>query len=149
MRISHLVVAAALACGCQKAKDSPSNAASGAPPPSPPPSNDTSADRGAGGPAHAQPLPPEPVAKDPAPPPSADTVRPPVAADLAEYTKDLPGSGPLVATIETTLGTFHCTLYGDQAPLTVANFVGLATGKKAWQDPSSGATVKGKPFFDG
>ncbi len=146
MRTSHLVIAAALACGCQKAKDSPSNAASGAPPPS----TDKTADHAgaASGYTPPQPLPPEPVAKEPAPPPSGDTVRPPVAADLVEYTKDLPGDGPLVATIETTLGTFHCTLYGEQAPLTVANFVGLATGKKAWQDPS-GSTVKGKPFFDG
>jgi peptidyl-prolyl cis-trans isomerase A (cyclophilin A) len=85
---------------------------------------------------------PEPVGKDPG------EVRPPVAADLAEYTKDMKG-GKLTATIETTQGTFHCELYGDKTPLTVANFVGLATGKKAWKNPNNGNVEKGKPFYDG
>lgn len=80
---------------------------------------------------------------------SADEVRPPVAADLAEYTKDLPGEGKLVATIETTMGTIHCELFGDKAPMTVANFVGLATGQKPWLDPNTGTVQKGKPFYDG
>jgi peptidyl-prolyl cis-trans isomerase A (cyclophilin A) len=102
---------------------------------------------------------PEPVGKDPgsaaatpAAPPAAsagdNTVRPPTAADLAEYTKDIPGNGPLTAAIETSLGTFHCELFADKAPMTVANFVGLATGKKAWQNPG-GSTETGKPFFNG
>jgi peptidyl-prolyl cis-trans isomerase A (cyclophilin A) len=103
---------------------------------------------------------PEPVGKDPskgsaaaatpaAPAGGGDTVRPPTAADLAEYTKDVSGNGPLTATIDTSLGAFHCELFPDKAPMTVANFVGLATGKKAWKDPRSGATQTGKPFFDG
>jgi peptidyl-prolyl cis-trans isomerase A (cyclophilin A) len=97
---------------------------------------------------------PEPVSKEPGKPRDTaaagdDKVRPPVAADLAEYTKDLPGSGPLLATIDTSMGTFHCELFGDKAPLTVANFVGLATGKKPWQNPNGGKVESGKPFFDG
>ena len=91
---------------------------------------------------------PEPVAKEP-PKPSGDEVRPPVAADLADYTKELAGSGALTATIETSLGAFHCALYGDKAPMTVANFVGLATGKKSWVNPRTHSVEKGKPFFDG
>jgi len=107
---------------------------------------------------------PEPVGKDPGkpaeappaaappadkPPAGADnTVRPPTAGDLATYTQDITGNGPLTATIETSLGTFHCELFADKAPMTVANFVGLATGKKAWQSPSGGTEV-GKPFFNG
>ena len=100
----------------------------------------------------------EPVGKDPAalptqprpdPTPGAD-VRPPTAADLAEYTKDLPGTGDkLMAKIETTMGTFNCELYGDKAPMTVANFVGLATGKKPWLNPKTGSVERGKPFFEG
>jgi peptidyl-prolyl cis-trans isomerase A (cyclophilin A) len=31
----------------------------------------------------------------------------------------------------------------------VANFVGLATGKKPWDNPKTGAVEKAKPFFDG
>jgi peptidyl-prolyl cis-trans isomerase A (cyclophilin A) len=93
---------------------------------------------------------PEPVGKDPgAGQTGGADVRPPVAADLAEYTKDLSGQGPLSATIDTSLGAFHCELFPDKAPITVANFVGLATGKKPWMNPSSGAVEKGKPFFDG
>ncbi len=77
-------------------------------------------------------------------------VRPPVAADLAEYATGLPGTGSkLLATIETTLGTLHCELYGDKAPITVANFIGLATGKKPWQDPRTGYVERGKPLFNG
>ena len=101
----------------------------------------------------------EPVEKAPEgaareqPPPSDPTpagdVRAPVAADLAEYTKDIQGNGKLMATIETSMGTFHCELFGDKAPMTVANFVGLATGKKAWMNPKTGNVEKGKPFFDG
>jgi cyclophilin family peptidyl-prolyl cis-trans isomerase len=79
----------------------------------------------------------------------AGDVRPPVAADLAEYTKDIKGNGKLQATIDTSMGTFHCELFGDKAPMTVANFVGLATGKKAWMNPKTGNVEKGKPFFDG
>jgi peptidyl-prolyl cis-trans isomerase A (cyclophilin A) len=75
------------------------------------------------------------------------SVRPPTAADLATYTKDLTGNGKLSATIETTLGTLHCELFGDKAPMTVANFVGLATGKKAWTGTDH--TVQKKPYFDG
>ncbi|HEY0251680.1 MAG TPA: peptidylprolyl isomerase [Kofleriaceae bacterium] len=78
---------------------------------------------------------------------SADDVRAPVAADLAEYTKDIAGKGKLSATFETSQGTIHCELFGEKAPITVANFVGLATGKKAFKD-ADGKTVK-KPFFDG
>jgi peptidyl-prolyl cis-trans isomerase A (cyclophilin A) len=106
---------------------------------------------------------PEPVGKapatdtkDPATPaaPSAPsgggtTVRAPTAADLDEYTKDIPGNGPLKATIETSMGTIHCDLLPDKAPMTVANFVGLATGKKAWKNPKTGSVETSKPYYDG
>ena len=96
---------------------------------------------------------PEPVAKEPAKeaPKAAgdDNVRPPTADDLAAYTQDIAGSGPLTAAIDTSMGTFHCELFGDKSPMTVANFVGLATGKKAWLNPKTGSVEKGKPFYDG
>jgi len=88
-----------------------------------------------------------PKQPSPDPTPAAD-VRPPVAADLAEYTKDIAGTGTkLMAKIETSMGTFNCELYGDKAPMTVANFVGLATGKKPWLSPNG--MQKDKPYFDG
>jgi peptidyl-prolyl cis-trans isomerase A (cyclophilin A) len=78
-----------------------------------------------------------------------DDLRPPIAADLAEYTSDLPGDGPLVATIETSEGTLRCELFAAGAPITVANFVGLATGKKTWRHPRTGDIQRGVPYYDG
>ena len=85
-------------------------------------------------------------------PPSAAIlaeVKAPVAADLATYTKSIPGKGDLIATIKTSVGTVRCQLLGDKAPMTVANFVGLATGKKPWLDPKTGKLQKNKPYYDG
>jgi peptidyl-prolyl cis-trans isomerase A (cyclophilin A) len=69
---------------------------------------------------------------------------------LDDATKGLggPASAPLFAKIETTEGTFTCQLYSKEAPITVANFVGLARGVRPWKDPKSGQWVK-KPFYDG
>jgi peptidyl-prolyl cis-trans isomerase A (cyclophilin A) len=52
------------------------------------------------------------------------------------------------AFIKTSLGTITCHLLTKQAPNTVANFVGLATGTKAFKDPSTGKMVK-RPFYNG
>ncbi len=76
-------------------------------------------------------------------------VKPPVAADLEAYTKGIAGKGELIATIKTSVGTVRCQLFADKAPMTVANFVGLATGKKPWLDPKSNKLQKGKPYYDG
>jgi peptidyl-prolyl cis-trans isomerase A (cyclophilin A) len=67
---------------------------------------------------------------------------------LADATKDLKGNGPIVAKIETSKGTLQCRLYDDKAPITVANFIGLATGKRTWKDPNSGQWVN-RPAYDG
>lgn len=81
--------------------------------------------------------------------PTADDVRPPLADDLAVYTAQLAGSGALRATIETSMGSIRCRLLAEEAPLAVANFVGLATGQKPWRRGGSGDVVKGRPFYDG
>jgi peptidyl-prolyl cis-trans isomerase A (cyclophilin A) len=80
--------------------------------------------------------------------PAAPEVRPPTADDLAAYTSDLTGDGPLKATIETSMGTIHCELLDKGAPMTVANFVGLARGKHAFKDPKTGK-VESRPYYDG
>jgi len=67
---------------------------------------------------------------------------------LADATKDLKGNGPIVAKIETSKGTLQCKLFDDKAPITVANFIGLATGKRTWKDPRTGEWVN-KPAYDG
>ena len=67
---------------------------------------------------------------------------------LADATKDLAGKGPIVAKIDTSKGVLQCKLFDDKAPVTVANFIGLATGKRSWKDPNSGQWVN-KPAYDG
>jgi peptidyl-prolyl cis-trans isomerase A (cyclophilin A) len=53
-----------------------------------------------------------------------------------------------VATITTNLGVIKVDLYGNHAPKTVANFVGLATGTKEWTHPATGK-VTTDPLYDG
>ncbi|MGE5324269.1 MAG: peptidylprolyl isomerase [Actinomycetota bacterium] len=53
------------------------------------------------------------------------------------------------AIIHTTAGDLKCELFPKEAPKTVANFIGLATGKKDWKDPVTGKTMHGKPLYDG
>ena len=66
---------------------------------------------------------------------------------LADAVKGLPGKGPLYAEIKTDKGVLSCDLYDDRAPITVANFVGLARGVRPWKSPE-GAWVK-KAAYDG
>jgi len=53
------------------------------------------------------------------------------------------------AIFETTAGNITCTLFPDKAPLTVANFIGLATGTKDWKDPKTGKMMHGVPLYNG
>jgi peptidyl-prolyl cis-trans isomerase A (cyclophilin A) len=52
------------------------------------------------------------------------------------------------ARFDTTQGSFTVTLMPDHAPITVANFVDLATGKREWRDPRDGER-KTEPLYDG
>lgn len=72
---------------------------------------------------------------------------------LAQATFGLKGLGALVATFEIEhegqkLGVLTCELFADKAPVTVANFVGLARGLRPYLDPKSQQWVK-RPLFDG
>jgi len=53
-----------------------------------------------------------------------------------------------VATIHTTQGDIRVNLLGNHAPITVDNFVGLATGAKEWTHPQTGEK-KTTPLYDG
>lgn len=57
-------------------------------------------------------------------------------------------TGPTVL-FDTSMGRLTCRLFDQEAPQTTANFVGLATGTKAWTDSSTQKQVTGKPFYDG
>ena len=98
----------------------------------------------------------QPTAAKPAPtpPPPAPTV-PPAEGDPAkgkftveDATQGLPKDGKLVAELDTDKGKLECELYADKAPITVANFVGLARGLRPWKDAKTGDWVK-KPLYDG
>lgn len=58
---------------------------------------------------------------------------------------DLPNG--LYAVFTTSEGVFTAKLYEKYTPKSVANFVGLATGTKAWRDPKTGAMVN-RPMYD-
>ena len=58
------------------------------------------------------------------------------------------GTGDLYATFKTSEGDIVLKLFEKEAPKTIANFVGLATGKKQWTDPRTGQKSNA-PLYDG
>jgi peptidyl-prolyl cis-trans isomerase A (cyclophilin A) len=46
------------------------------------------------------------------------------------------------------MGDIKVNLFGNHAPVTVDNFIGLATGTKEWKHPGTGE-VSTKPLYDG
>jgi peptidyl-prolyl cis-trans isomerase A (cyclophilin A) len=70
----------------------------------------------------------------------ADPVFPPI---------DVAGEGQLYARLKTTQGTMIVHLEEQRTPKTVANFVGLATGRMTWKEPKTGEEMKGVPMYDG
>jgi peptidyl-prolyl cis-trans isomerase A (cyclophilin A) len=54
----------------------------------------------------------------------------------------------LHAHFTTSEGAFTIRLFDEQAPNTVANFVGLAEGTKEFTDPKTGQKTK-RPFYNG
>ncbi len=68
---------------------------------------------------------------------------------LDEALEGLPaGPGPLRAIIKTSFGDITCELLDTVAPGAVANFVGLARGRRPWLDPVSKKWVK-RHYYDG
>src|SRR5580692_11060263 len=57
-------------------------------------------------------------------------------------------NGPTVV-MDTSMGRITCQFYQKQAPLAVANFIGLAEGTKDWTDPATKKKMHHKPYFDG
>src|SRR5512147_1031227 len=60
-----------------------------------------------------------------------------------------PAPQTLRAVLHTTAGDITCELYPNKAPMTVDNFVGLATGAKEWRNPATRAKMRNKPLYDG
>jgi peptidyl-prolyl cis-trans isomerase A (cyclophilin A) len=80
-------------------------------------------------------------AQSPAPPPAKS----PAPAQPAAAT---PAREPgLYMIMNTSMGTITAQLFEKETPGTVANFVALARGTKAWKDPKTSTMVK-RPYFN-
>lgn len=53
------------------------------------------------------------------------------------------------AIIHTTAGDLTCELFPKQAPKTVENFIGLATGTRDWTNPETHKKEHGVPLYNG
>jgi peptidyl-prolyl cis-trans isomerase A (cyclophilin A) len=98
----------------------------------------------AAGLAFAQQSTPPPTSSSPPSPPAAlpEMPVPQTAPPKIEPT------GP-TAVFDTSMGRITCKLFEKEAPVAVANFVGLAEGTKDWTDPITKQKVHGKPLYDG
>jgi peptidyl-prolyl cis-trans isomerase A (cyclophilin A) len=142
------LLALPLALGCRKTEPEPESrpAAEAKPEPTTPPAQTAPPVETAATTASAAPGPTptsKPVASVPVSPDD------PLAGKftLDDATKGLTGSGSLYAEIQTDLGKLECELYEDKAPITVANFVGLARGLRPFKQ-SDGKWAK-KNGYDG
>ncbi len=57
-------------------------------------------------------------------------------------------NGPSVV-FDTSMGRIVCQFFAKEAPVTVANFIGLANGTKDFADPQTHQVTHGVRFFDG
>ena len=53
------------------------------------------------------------------------------------------------AVMDTSMGRITCQFFQKQAPIAVANFIGLATGAKDWTNPVTHQAERHKPLYDG
>jgi peptidyl-prolyl cis-trans isomerase A (cyclophilin A) len=58
----------------------------------------------------------------------------------------LPAEPGTYAVFYTSMGNIVCRLFVKDAPKTVANFIGLASGTKPWKDPNTGKTMH-RPLY--
>lgn len=57
-------------------------------------------------------------------------------------------NGPTVV-MDTSMGRITCQFFQKQAPVAVANFIGLASGAKDYVDPATNQKMHGKHYYDG
>jgi peptidyl-prolyl cis-trans isomerase A (cyclophilin A) len=92
----------------------------------------------------------EKPAEKPAPPatPASPPATPAPLASGGPWMSKAEAGNDLWATLKTSQGVIVVKLFSKDAPKTVANFVGLATGEKEWIDPRDNQR-KRTPLYDG
>ena len=88
------------------------------------------------------------VSATPAPVPPKAVTGEPDKKDVISMANIPQGSGDLYAVFQTSRGNIVIKLFEKDAPKTVANFVGLATGKQEWVDPRNGKKSNAR-LYDG
>jgi peptidyl-prolyl cis-trans isomerase A (cyclophilin A) len=81
-------------------------------------------------------------------PPSQQQQLPDAPSTTSQLKPPTVPTGP-TAVIDTTMGRLTCKLYEKEAPITVANFIGLADGSKEWTDPKTLKKMRHEPFYNG
>lgn len=76
------------------------------------------------------------------------TTHHPESKPAAGETPAAPAANPK-AIFHTTAGDLTCELFPKQAPKTVENFIGLATGTKDWTNPNTRKKQHGVPLYNG
>ena len=90
-----------------------------------------------------------PTTQQTTPPPASSTSDlPDTPSTSAQIHAPVIPTGPTVL-IDTSMGRLTCKLYDKQAPITTANFIGLAEGTKDWTDPTTLKKIHGQPFYNG
>ena len=79
--------------------------------------------------------------------PPADLPDAPGAAAAQAKPEPVP-TGPTIL-IDTSMGRLTCKTFDQQAPIAVANFIGLAEGTKDWTTASGTVKHHGQRFYDG
>lgn len=81
------------------------------------------------------------------PPPVMPAELPDAPSTTAHLVPEAIPTGPTVL-LDTTMGRITCKLFSKEAPMTTANFIGLATGTKEWLDDAT-QKKKRSHFYDG
>jgi peptidyl-prolyl cis-trans isomerase A (cyclophilin A) len=88
-----------------------------------------------------------PLAAQTTPPPATPADLPDGPTANPQLLPPVLPTGPTVL-IDTTMGRLTCKLFTKEAPITTANFIGLAQGTKDWIDPTT-QKKRRTHFFDG
>src|SRR5579864_9330047 len=81
--------------------------------------------------------------------PARTTAKPKTATGKTSAAQPATPPANPTAVFHTTAGDLTCELFPKQAPKTVANFIGLATGTKDWTNPDTHKTEHRAPLYNG